>query len=180
MTGGVGPPVGGETGEVVDEIEHDVEHSGVFAHPADVGVLGSEELLGQLQHLLVVLFGQSEDGEDDLERVVHGDVVGEVATAPHGLHAVDPLCGQGVDAVRHPLDAGRLEPVVDDAPVRLVLVAVHLDERVHGRRTVGAVGVGGAGHDRRYRRVGEHGRVALDLHDVGVTGDGPEVLVLRE
>ena len=160
VLGGMRPPVGGEAGEVVDEVEHDVEHRGVLAHPSDVGVLGAEELLGQLQHLLVVVLGQSEDGEDHLERVVHGDVVGEVATTAHGLHAIDPLPGQGVDAVRHPFDAGRLEPVVDDAAMRLVLVAVHLDEGVHRRRfRVGSLGlVGGARQDGRDRRVGEHGR----------------------
>ena len=48
------------SGEVADEVEHDVDHRRVLARPSAGRVLGSEELLGQLEHLLAVLLRQSD------------------------------------------------------------------------------------------------------------------------
>lgn len=91
----------------------------VLAGPADVGVLGPEHFLGELEHPGEVRFRQAQDRQDHLERVVDGDVVGEVAAAAHGRHAIDVVRSQLVDPVRHLSDVARLEPVVDDPPVAL-------------------------------------------------------------
>ena len=133
---GVGPAVGGELGEVADEVEHHLEHGVVLAGAADVGILGAEELLGQLEHLGVVVLGQTEDRQDHLQRVVHRDVAGEVAASVHRGHLVHVLAGELVDPRLHLLDVARLEPVVDEVPVLLVLLAVHLHEALHRRRVL--------------------------------------------
>ncbi len=175
----VGPAVARQPGEVRHEVEHHLEDRVVLARPPDVRVLRAEQLLGELEHLGVVVLGQAEDREDHLKRVVHRDVAGEVALVTQRRHLVDILPGQLVDALRHALHVRRLEPVVDEVAMGLVLVAVHLHEALHRRPAPSGVALGVlAGGERGLRLVGEHLRVPFDLHDVGVLRDRPELWVV--
>ncbi len=177
VAGRVGPAVGGQLGEVVHEVEQDRHGCLVLHRPGHVGVFGPEELLGQLEHPRVVVLGQAEDGQDHVQREVDGDIVGEVTALAHGRHPVDRRAGQRVDAVLHALDVAGLEPVVDDVAVGLVLVTVHLDERLD--RRVGHVVQPRFGHERRHRCVGEEVGVPLDLHHVRMRRQRPELGVSR-
>src|SRR3974390_2178174 len=81
ITGRKGSAVGGQRGEVVHEVDQHARHRIVFTKPGDVGVLGPKQLLRELKHAWVVLVGQSEDGQNHLQRVIDGDVVGKVTPA---------------------------------------------------------------------------------------------------
>ena len=132
---GVRPAVGGELGEVADEVEHHLEHGVVLAGAPDVGILGAEELLGQLEHLGVVVLGEPEDRQDHLQRVVHRDVAARSRSAP-SIAAIWSTYWRASSSIRSCicLTLPGLEPVVDEVPVRLVLLAVHLHEALHRRR----------------------------------------------
>ena len=58
-----------------------------------------EELLRELQHARVVALGQAEDGEDDVQRVLHRDLAGEVALATQLLQLGHRSVGELGEAV---------------------------------------------------------------------------------
>ena len=76
------------------------------------------------------------------------------------------------DALVHPAHAAGQEEIVDDVAVRLVFVSVHLDQSLD-RDVARCLGVSLWRQDGQ-RRVGEDLWVALNLHDIGVFGHGPE------
>ena len=168
----MGPAVVGQRGEVLHEVEDDLEDGRILAEAADIGVLRSEQLLGEPQHAPEVVLGQTEGGEDDVEREMQRNVTGEVALSSEVLHVVDRLRGERIDALLHPAHAAGQEEVVDDVAVRLVLVPVHLDQGLD-RNVARRLGIRLRGQDGQ-GRVGEDLGIALNLHDVGVLGHGPE------
>jgi hypothetical protein len=171
------PAVDGDLVEVGVEVHERGELCLLAVGAAEIGVLGAEELLRQLQHLRLVALRHSEHAHDDVQRVVERDVGGEVARAAELLHAVDVAARESGDCGLEVLPQARgAEPVVGDLPRRAVLVAVHVDERldVDARRRRACLD--GVRLEDGAARVPEAVVLLLDREDVGVARDGPERL----
>jgi hypothetical protein len=140
-------------------------------------VVAAEEFLGQLQHQGKVRLGHSEQRHDDAKRVVHGDFLHEVAFWADGDHLVHVRLGQFVDANLQRPHGLRTEPVRSNGPHHAVVGVVHVDQGADAHARLEFVGLRGDQH--RPRRVGELRVRQLDVHDVGVPGDGPERPVPR-
>lgn len=163
----------GQIGEVAHEVEQYREQRPVLGKSGDVGIFRTEQLLGELQHPGEVRLGEPEDRQDHVQGEVQSHIRHEVALATLVGHVIhEPPCQQ-VDSALKCLQVLGLEPLVDDVAMRLVLVAVHLDEGLH--RCVGD-GIDLRGRSqRRDGGVGEDIGVSLDRHHVGVFRDGPEL-----
>ena len=73
--------------------------------------------------------GKPEDREDDVERVVHGDVADEVAFAAEVGHAVDVALRELGDAVVEARQRLRQEPVGRDVAIDRMIRRIHVDQR---------------------------------------------------
>ena len=142
--------------------------------PLVVRVVGAEQLLGEPEHQLVVGLRQPEDRQDHLQRVLHGDVDGEVARSVELRHACDRAVGELGEAG---LELGQVlgeEPLGGEVAVPAVLGTVHLHERLDEVTLLLAHRVRDLVAEHRSRLVQEHRRLHLDRQHVGVLGDGPE------
>ncbi len=178
VLGRVGSALGGERGEVLEEVEDDgVQFLRVLA-ATELVIVAAEQLLGELEHAAEVGFRQPEQRQDDVQREVDRDLLDEVALGTLLDHLVDVDLGQFVDAGLQCAHGLRPEPVGADLADVAVQRVVHVDQRAQA--TAGSeVGrgqiVGGGGLQHRTRGgVDPQLVVAFDRHHVGVLGDGPE------
>ena len=75
VVGGLGHPILGQLGEVAEELhDHRPHLLGCTGPPLQVGIGRPEQLLGQRQHAAVVGLGQTEDRQDHLQWIRHGDL----------------------------------------------------------------------------------------------------------
>ena len=75
--------------EVREEVEQGVEECLVVLPPPELGVRRPEQLLGELEHPREVLFWQTEEGEDHVQRVVDGDVGHKITPGAELGHPID-------------------------------------------------------------------------------------------
>ncbi len=151
----------------------------VLPFALQVGIVGGEELLRQLQHLLLLVLVDAENGGEDAQRVSLGDRLDEVALA-FLAELVDLLArAPGHDLVEVVNVAGREEAARHLAEVPM-LGRIHLDDGAHipERPLLECA-------PRQLLPVEDHGTapiaedlgLARNVHDVGVTRDRVEGLV---
>ena len=176
----MGLAVGGQLVEVPVEVRDDLDRLlGRHDVASQVGILGAEHLLGELDHPRVVGLGQSEDRQDDLQGVREGDVLVEVGFTAERLELVDGLTAELVEPVGQAPDARRLEPVVGELAVLGVVGLVHMDEGADLGAARGPHRELRVASEDRDRRVGEIVRPPLDVEHCVVADDRPEGLVAR-
>ncbi len=175
--GRFGPASGGEAGEVrVEVADHRSDDFRRHLLALEIGVLSTEQLLGQGQHAAEVLLGETEDLEDHLERERHRDVDGEVAmadavVADERAELRECLVGQFLEPVVEPLDRGRFEPFGGEAPVVRVFRRIHVDQ---GLDVEAALFPRGTVGEHRHGTVGEQVRLTLHLEHLIVADHRPE------
>ena len=93
----IGAPVLGDFAEISPEIIDDRhDHFGklfgaeLFPDPRGVGILRSEQFLGELEHPRFVLFRHTENFHDDMQRISERDVGDEIASARHAPPCARP------------------------------------------------------------------------------------------
>ena len=196
----VGAPVLDQVVEVLVEGLHGLDE--LLGHrlggDRDIDLLGlvlgvgvAEELLGERHDHRLVGFRDAEQRHDDVQRIAERPVVDEVdllAAVGHRLELVDGLVGELADLAVEGLEPGRLEVVEGDVLDGGVLRRVQIRQGIHqsqaaaeellGERVAGLVGqdrvvaaglVAAAG--------GEDLGLALDLLDLLVLGDQPQIVV---
>ena len=174
VVGRVGAAILGQGDEVLEEVldrRHELFGRRAACH---LGVGRAEQLLRELEQAREVVLGKAEDREDHVERVVHGDVAGEVAFATEVGHAVDVALGELGDAVVEPRQRLRQEPVGRDVAIDGVIGRVHVDQRAQHVAGDRALVVALLRPEQRTRGVQPLVVLSLDLHDVGVLGDRVE------
>ena len=170
-----------------DAVEHGVElhadfHAGLMAGTGIspvVGVVARQKLLGQHQQALLVAAVDAENGGQHPQRMALGDDVHEIALALVA-QAVEQGLGAFVDNLVELADAPRGEEAAGHLAVEPMIGRVHADDGPHvaddapvfldvGHLLFGA-------HRDAVGFVAEHLGLGGNLDDVGVAGDGPEVL----
>ena len=149
----------------------------VAAAALELAVVAAEQLLGELEHSREVRLGYAQQRHDHVQRVIHRDLLNEIALGAHRHHLVDVVLGKLVDAnLQRPHRFGP-EPIRADRPHHAVLWIVEMDQRAHPGRGLQLVAF--RRRQNRARPVGEQRVVALDVQDVRMLGDGPERTVIR-
>ena len=163
----------------VEVLEHLEQRASLLFRGAalNLGVVAAEQFLGELEHPREVGLGNAEHRHDHVQRVVHRDLLDEVALHTGRQH----LCRRIASPVR------RREPSTPAWPSggtsRRPIARI---TRCCGSsmwisvpcRPLGLCSSPSLVDQHRPRRVGEHVLCPLDRHDVGVLGDGPERLVV--
>ncbi len=171
------PARGGQRREVVEEIQQHGKHVVDAAAALQFLVVAAEHLLGQLEHAGEIGVRQTQHRQNDVQRVVDGDVLGEVEFRTHFHHLVDVDLGQFVAACFQRLQHLWPEPVGSDLANIAMVRIVHVDQGAQtgtgldiAQQSIISLG----DRQQRARKVGEQIVLPFDVQDVGVLGDRPE------
>ena len=162
--------------ELVDEcreLDARPEHGGHrIPAPEHIGVAGSEDDVGRVEHGVEFAAGDAHHVADDQERERLRERFDEIDLAAF-THLVDDLGADRLDRVEHALELFGGERASDDSPLPRVAWVVHADERSEELHRVG--GQVGDRHGTPARA--EVLRPAADLDHVRVPGRGVERLL---
>ena len=113
--------------EVAEEIPNDRKHVVVRRATPKLFVVLAEYLLGQLEHARKISLRNAQQRHDHVERVVHRDLLHEIALRS-GAHLVHVPFGEFVDTALRFRIAFGAEPVRADGPHPTVVRTVHVDQ----------------------------------------------------
>ena len=137
IVGRLGAP---QIGELVDErgeLESRSEHGGHrIPAPEHIGVAGSEDDVGRVEHGVEFAAGDAHHVADDEERERLRERFDEIDLAAFA-HLVDDLGADRLDRVEHALELFGGEGASDDSPLARVPRVVHADERPEELHRVG-------------------------------------------
>src|SRR6266851_9289946 len=117
-----------------------------------------------------------------MERIVEGDLAGEIAFAAFRGHALDRGASNVADPLVEAGDVARHEPGLSQSAVLRMIRRIHLHQTAHKVRAAAgqlADVVAGRLVDDGRRSIAAMKEVVLtaDLEDIGVPGDDPERVV---
>ena len=170
----------GDAAEIGAEISyHRLHHPGkllrreLLPDPRRVGILRAEQLLRQLEHSRLVLFGHAENFHDDMQGIAEGDVFDEIASPALVEHA---LHGRARDLAHARLEfpeIGRHEPALRQRAVFRMIGRIHLHQRAHQIRPAGDLA------DALFHRpVRQRGRAVGIVEQLVLAADGLDMRML--
>ena len=181
----IGAPVFGDFAEISSEIIDDRhDHFGklfraeLFPDPRGIGILRSEQFLGEFEHPRFVLLRHTENFHDDMQWISERDVGDEIAAPAMRHHPLDRAARDGADPFLEFSEIDRHEPGLRQCAIFGMIGRIHLNQRAHQVRGAGDLAyplLERLGRKRgRAVRIMKKIVLPADGLDVGVFGHHPE------